>query len=379
MKYTGNIQLLKEVIQRDNAILEQNYTEKDIKNNKFKINYTCSCGTINCEKTFINIHIKGGAFCRQCTLKNMTEKLKNFFIENYGVDNVSQSKEIKEKKKQTCKQNFGVEYPFQSKEIQEKIKETFLENYGVEYISQSKEIQDKIKETCLKNYGVEHPSQNKEIQEKTKQTCLENYGVEYSWQSDEVKEKIKQTCLEKYNVEYPSQNIEIQEKIKQTCLERHGVEHPAQSKEIQEKIKQTCLEKYRVTNPSQNPDVSEKSSKTAYSLKKYKFISGNEIDCQGYEPFALDELVKTIEEQDIITNRKEVPEIWYTDIYGTSRRHFVDIFIPSQNKCIEVKSTWTASKKEDNIFIKQDAAKQLGYTYEIWIYDKKGNKIKSYY
>jgi hypothetical protein len=33
------------------------------------------------------------------------------------------------------------------------------------------------------------------------------------------------------------------------------------------------------------------------------------------------------------------------------------------------------NKKNDIIFIKQATAKQLGYLYEIWVYDNKGNKI----
>ena len=56
----------------------------------------------------------------------------------------------------------------------------------------------------------------------------------------------------------------------------------------------------------------------------------------------------------------------------------MDIFIPSENKCIEVKSTWTAKKKKDNIFLKQNAGKELGYKYEIWVYDCKGNKVETY-
>jgi hypothetical protein len=59
-------------------------------------------------------------------------------------------------------------------------------------------------------------------------------------------------------------------------------------------------------------------------------------------------------------------------------RHYVDIFIPSQNKCIEVKSTWTSEKKKDTIFLKQNAAKELGYNYEIWVYNRKGIKIEKY-
>ena len=56
----------------------------------------------------------------------------------------------------------------------------------------------------------------------------------------------------------------------------------------------------------------------------------------------------------------------------------MDIFIPSKNKCIEVKSTWTAEKKKDNIFLKQSAGKELGYNYEIWVYDSKGVRREKY-
>jgi hypothetical protein len=68
---------------------------------------------------------------------------------------------------------------------------------------------------------------------------------------------------------------------------------------------------------------------------------------------------------------KNVPQIWYDDEQCKKHRHYVDIFIPSQNRCIEVKSTWTAEKKKDNIYLKQNAAKELGYQYEIWIFNAK--------
>ena len=54
------------------------------------------------------------------------------------------------------------------------------------------------------------------------------------------------------------------------------------------------------------------------------------------------------------------------------------IFIPNQNRCIEVKSTWTAKVNENTIFIKQTAGKSLGYQYEIWVYDHKGVKVEIY-
>lgn len=92
----------------------------------------------------------------------------------------------------------------------------------------------------------------------------------------------------------------------------------------------------------------------------------------------LDYLLKNdnIQENDIITGPKNVPEIWYTDDNGKKHRQYVDIFIPSQNKCIEVKSTWTAEKKKDCIFLKQTTATELGYIYELWIYNKKRQRVE---
>lgn len=123
----------------------------------------------------------------------------------------------------------------------------------------------------------------------------------------------------------------------------------------------------------------DKMSKNAYKLKHYILPSGNIIKVQGYEHYAYDELIniENINEEDISNGASNVPEIWYK-IDDKERRHYVDIYIPSQNRCIEVKSTWTAEKKKDNIFLKQQAGKELGYNYEIWIYDGKGKKVECY-
>jgi hypothetical protein len=145
-------------------------------------------------------------------------------------------------------------------------------------------------------------------------------------------------------------------------------------------FKQTCLNKYGVENPQQVPEIAYKQSKNSYKRKKYIFPSGNQIYCQGYEPFALDNLINEdkLLESDIVTGCKNVPIIWYNDESGKTHCHYVDIFIPSQNRLIEVKSTWTAEKKKDNIFLKQEAGKKLGYLYEIWVYNNKGNIVECF-
>jgi hypothetical protein len=193
------------------------------------------------------------------------------------------------------------------------------------------------------------------------------------------KEKAKKTNFKKYGVEFTTQAKKVKDKIKKTCLEKYGVEHISLIKEVKEKTKQTCLKKYGVETPAQNPDIAEKQSKNAYKSKVYTFPSGRIENVQGAEPYALDYLLNiSINEDDIFVGVKNVPTIWYLDNDNKKHRHYVDIFIKSLNKCIEVKSTWTAKKKNDNIFLKQNAAKELGYEYEIWIFDGKNNLVETF-
>jgi len=124
----------------------------------------------------------------------------------------------------------------------------------------------------------------------------------------------------------------------------------------------------------QNPHISEKQLIKCFKSKIYVFPSGKDVTIQGYENFALDYLIniENLSENEIIISRKEVPECWY---YNESRnklsRYYIDIYIPSQNRCIEVKSMWTYKQISKNIYPKLYAIKKLGYKCELWIYDEK--------
>ena len=107
--------------------------------------------------------------------------------------------------------------------------------------------------------------------------------------------------------------------------------------------------------------------------------SGKVLSIQGFENFCLDDLLnkENIDENDIVNERTKVPELWYEDEKGESKRHYVDFYIPSQNRCIEVKSIWTFEKNKEKVLMKQRAAKELGMKYEIRIYDSDSSIIET--
>jgi len=357
-------------IQRDNAILLDEYTS--ITKNTM-IHFRCNCHNES-EKNCLQLISVSGAFCEKCTRITWTLKTKETNIERYGVECTAQAPVVKEKIIQSNLENYGVENVFESKEIREKIKCTLIERYGVEHYTQTEECKEKRKETNLQRYGVEYSTQREEVKEKMKETILQRYGVEHYSKTDDWKEKIKNTLLERYGVEYYSQSEDWKEKTIKTNMQRYGVSNSNKTKETRDKIKATCLARYGVEHPHQCQEIMEKTQKNARKYKEYNMPSGTIRKVQGYEPFALNELVKLYQEDDIITDRKEIPRITYV-INDKKRYYFPDIFIKSINTIIEVKSTWTYKSKVDNIHEKESATKIAGYEYEIWVFDGKGNKI----
>lgn len=363
-----NKELLNSVLQRDNSSLIGEYEKltRDI-----RINFICNCGT-EYTKSFKCLNIYG-ALCRKCTNKSKHDKAKKVWRETLGVENPLHSKSIKEQICKTNREKYGTDYGVQSETVKDKIKKTLIDNYGVDHNSKRPEVIEKIQKTNMERYGAKHALMIDEFKEKARNTMFERYGVKHTLQHNEFKQKAKQTTLKRFGTEYASQSTEFKERVKQTCLRKFGVEHMLQSPEIKEKVKQTNLQRYGVEIASQNPEVMEKAQKNAKRYKEYTMPSGDIRKVQGYEPFALDCLVKIYQETDILTQRKEIPRIPYK-INEKQHYYYPDIFIPSENKIIEVKSIWTYKCKADNIPHKTEATKAAGYNYEIWVYDGKGNK-----
>ena len=400
MKMWYNYELLIEYVDEDKIITSKDtFLTRDT-----RIHFYCMKCNTETEKGFRYIVKKGGPFCEPCTKESRNKKQEITIQKKYGEEytNISQVNEIKEKKKETTFKNFGVEFPGQSEEIKNKIKETNIEKYNVLYVMQNPEIKEKIKQTNIKKYGVPHAMQNPEIREKArqtniikyngvspmhseivrekfKQTMLARHGVTHPSKLDWVKQKKIDTCMKNYNVENPLQSEEIKEKIKKTVFDKYGCEYTAQSTEFKEKSRLTCLDKYGCDYPMQDPDIAERCSKAAYQSKPYTFPSGRIEYVQGYEPLALDLLIDTgMDEDKIIVKNKDTPEIWYMDPLTPSkfRRHYPDIYIPSEKWLIEVKSTWTYKRDKYEVHTKKKAAVALGYLYQIWIMDSKGEILE---
>jgi hypothetical protein len=352
-----NFERLHKYCSENNVTLLEDYSIVQLKGN---IIIKGKCVFENCNNNFekkFDYLIKSNSFCVECTNNIKFEKSKKTNLKKYGCEHSSQNICVKSKNISTNLKKYGCKYSTQSQNMKTKTIETNLEKYGVKHVMQCKEIKTKTEDTNFKKYGCKNVFQNKDIINKIKSNNLIKYGVEYPTQLESNKEQFKQTCIKKYGYENPSQNEEIKKKKIQTSLKKWGVEYPMQ-----------------------NEDIMSKNIKQNYKKKEYILPSKKIIEIQGYENFALDELIinEKNDESDIITGCKNVPVIWYNDETGKKHRHYVDIFIPSQNMCIEVKSTWTYTKQIDIVLLKQQAAKELGYKYEIWVYDKKGNKICYY-
>lgn len=368
-----NIELLTTIVTRDSCKVDYNIY-KNVSSRDVKIGFVCTCGNTS-EKVFRQMYEAGG-FCNKCTKTLMKQKAKQTFLAKYGVDHPMKSETILEKHKEIFQEKYGVDNPMQSKVIQDKAKQTHLERYGVEHPLQANEAKEKAKKTFQEKYQVDNPMQSKDIQEKAKKTNIQRYGVEHTFQCDAVKDKMKETMMERYGVENPMMSQEFKQKSINTNLERYGVESHNQLDSVKEKKKQTTFRNFGVENPMQNPQVADKCAKSALKFKEYIFPCGEARLVQGYEPLALNILVEQgYTSKDIMTDKQTVPEIWYFN-NEINHRYFPDIFIPNENRIIEVKSTWTYEKEKDKNLLKAQACRDSGYIFEFWIFDDKGNRVE---
>ena len=162
--------------------------------------------------------------CSSCHAKYTKDKRFETNIKKYGRKNFGSAEKVKE----YWISHYGVDNPAKTDFVKKKMRETNLRKYGFNCSSKSEIVKEKTKQTCLKRYGVEYAGQIEEAKEKSKKTCLEKYGSEYYIGSKDCLEKTIEFSKQNYNVDWFTKSEEIKNKAKKTMLRRYGVEYSMQ-------------------------------------------------------------------------------------------------------------------------------------------------------
>jgi hypothetical protein len=336
-----NLTKLQQFCHENKIVLINNYNKNINQNTNIIGKCISNLCVNNFDKKFREL-IKTNGYCRDCTYDNAKDKRKDTCLEKYGVESVMKDTQIK----QSC--NIVTKYNYE-------LLQTFLQEN-----TKIKINKDYSNERIYANYKIEFLCTNT--------VCSQVVSREFYKLI-----KMRSLCAN-------CSRINAKEIRKQTNIKMTGCENFFQSNDIKEKIKNTNIKKYGVEYCAQNVEIANKILSTGVKFKDYIFPSGRIEKIQGYENIALDELIniELMNENDIIVGCKNVPTIWYTTDDGVKHRHYVDIFIPTQNRCIEVKGEWFYIRDKHILELKKQEAKKLGYKYELWVYNKKKIKINCY-
>ena len=212
---------------------------------------------------------------------------------------------------------------------------------------------------------------------RTRKTFKEKYGVSWGSNLDEQKQKARQTKLKRHGSERWNNS-------RQASLTRIA-KSPEEKKTTAEARKATNLERYGVENVLLHNASAHKTNKGNASIKDYILPSGKTIGVRGHEPFALDLLFNGLgyKETDVVIHddySKYAIEIFeYVNVNKHQLKYYPDIYLPLENKIIEVKSRWwwdgnghaRYNSRLENNLRKRQAVLDNGYNYEVWVFENK--------
>ena len=261
---------------------------------------------------------------------------------------------------------------FTKNEIQSKKEATSIEHWGTSHPMKSDEMKNKLKDIFVEKYGVDNPSKDPAVIERIRQVSIEKYGVDNPSKDPAVIERIRQKSIERWsNPEYKKSMLD---KRKKTNMEKYGVEWNSQRPEHKELTNKTSNERYGTDWPMQNDAIHDRSTNNSKLLKEYKFSSGRVEKIQGYESWAIDVLLKTYHEDELILRRGSKPRIKYR-FMDKDLIYKPDIYIPKDNLLIEVKSNYTYNTELEKNLAKEKASIAAGYNFRFMIFDKHGRLL----
>jgi hypothetical protein len=282
------------------------------------------------------------------------------------------------KKIATNLSKFDKEWNTQTEQYKASYRATCLTKYGVDHATKAASTLLKIKETNRARFNVPYFFQTDEFKTKTKTRCQDDWGCDYYTQTDHVRNKRIATNMERFGVPVASQNPDVHAKMRNTNNERFGVPYTLMNPDIKAKADAVILERFGVRNVSQNVEIHTKRLVSLFSSKPYTFPSGRTVTVQGYEGFAIDLLLSEgiVEDEDEIeVESRKMPTYNYIGIDCAVHRYFPDIWIPTKNTIIEVKSTYTYQANLEVNLLKAQAVRDAGQIYRLMIMDPKGKLL----
>ncbi len=275
------------------------------------------------------------------------KKSKATLLNKYGVDSYAKTKAFKD----STLERFGTTSPFGLKSTREKTVETLKERYGVDHNFKIDTVIEARKNTWLNNYGFTNPNKN-----------------------DIIKQKIIDTNNEKYGGNSPMCNLEIQEKSRNTLFKNYGVYYGFHSPIIIAKVIQTMQDRYGYKYVLQNDKYFNNIKFKSYQYKKYILSDNRTVYLQGYEDYALFEiLLNKFDIDDILISTAEITtyldKIWY-NYNNIEHRYYPDFYIKSINMIIEVKSIYTYESELEKNLIKKQTCIDKGFNFEFLIIEK---------
>ena len=234
---------------------------------------------------------------------------------------------------------------------------------------------------CNEEFNYESKKLNNTINKKfCSKSCAQTYHHKYrSIEDKKIRiHKINKTNEKKYGDKWVINSKYARKKTKQKL----GVKYPFQRKDIINKGRKTLFQRTGYTNPLHNPETVQKMIDTKikkygdllspmYKYKEYIMPSGKVYKVQGNEPKALNLLLKTFKEEDIIISRplieKEIGKIQYLGKDEKTHYYYPDIYIKSINKIIEVKSNFTYNINIKINHLKRQACINNGLNFEFML------------
>lgn len=362
--------------------------------------HCCKCSVIH-EKSFLSILKWSGALCKECSMEQMVVRYKQTMISKYEVDNPLRLPDIKDKIR-TNNLLYTID------RLKEVVGEYIIGEYDKDTINGKTIIKFRCKEcneshekqfiTLCEGGGVfcRICTENNRLAQ-NKQNCLSKYGVDNYMKVPEIKSKVreklvtftldrlKQVVGDNLIGEYDKDTLNRETIINFYCICCDKV-YEKTFRMIEEgggllckvccdagkyeKIRQSLKSQHGVEYSLQVPEFNDKATYKGLKYKEYVGPSGKKYNCQGYEPYALDLLFIEYTDDDVVTSKRDVPDIWWIDADGLQHRYYVDIYIPKEKRMIEVKSDYRYKEDKDKLEFVWRTCVEQGYTYEVWIFDK---------